>query len=163
MKAKIVYCLLFLLASSWVMQSKAQGFYIRTTDLKVKTIDLSTIQSLSFPNNSLLLKKTTGSTETFNLSTLSVLYFNSLYTSSKSLEVISKDEKLSVYPNPASSVLRIVNFSQQTGVVSVIGMDGHTVLQTRITQESPVINISGLAKGLYIIRVNNQAIKFIRQ
>ena len=47
--------------------------------------------------------------------------------------------------------------------VSVIGMDGHTALQTQVSAENATINISGLARGLYIIRVNNQAIKFIKQ
>jgi hypothetical protein len=163
MKTILGYVLLFLMALTMVKESGAQGFYIRTTDLKVKTFDLTTLQSLSFQNNSLLLKKTTGTTEVFNLSTVKELYFSSLYTGSEIIAVIGKDEKMSVYPNPAYSTIRIVNFSQQSGLISVIGMDGHTVLQTQITQDNPGINVSSLAKGLYIIKVNNQAIKFIKQ
>ena len=67
MKTILVYSLLFLMAFSMDLCAQGQGFFIRTTDLKVKTFDLTTLQSLSFQNNSLLLKKTTGSTEIFNL------------------------------------------------------------------------------------------------
>jgi hypothetical protein len=160
---KVIYCLLFLMAFSTAVRSQAQGFYIRTTDQKVKTFDLATLQSLSFQNSNLLLKKTTGSTESFNLSTVKELYFSSLYTGSENISVIGKAEKLSVYPNPAQTTIRIMNAPLQPDLISIIGMDGHCILQTQITQDNPAINISGLAKGLYIVKVNNQAIKFIKQ
>ena len=163
MKTILVYSLLFLMAFSMDLCAQGQGFFIRTTDLKVKTFDLTTLQSLSFQNNSLLVKKTTGSTEIFNLSSIKELYFSSLYTGSEIISVIGKDEKLSVYPNPAHSIIKILNAPPQMEQVSVIGMDGHTALQTQVSAENATINISGLARGLYIIRVNNQAIKFIKQ
>jgi hypothetical protein len=163
MKKKVIYCLLFLMAFSMAVRSQAQGLYIRTNDLKVKTFDLATLQSLSFQNNNLFLKKTTGSTESFNLSTVMELYFSPLYTGSENISAIAKEEKLSVYPNPAQTTIRIMNAPQQTGLISIIGMDGHCILQTQITADYPVINVSGLAKGLYIIKVNNQAIKFIKR
>jgi hypothetical protein len=163
MKTKITYCLLFLMAFSMALRAQGQGFYIRTTDLKVKAFDLTTLQSLSFQNNSLVLKKTTGSSETFNLSTVKELYFSSLYTSSEIVSVVGKEEKLSAYPNPANTTIKIVNAPQKMAQVSVIGMDGHTALQTQVSAENATINISSLARGLYIIRVNNQAFKFIKQ
>jgi hypothetical protein len=163
MKKKVICGLLFLMAFTLSRESKAQGFYIRTTDQKVRTFDLSTLQSLSFPNNSLLLKKTTGSTEAFNLSTIKEIYFSSLYTGSEIISVIGKEEKMSIYPNPAGATIKIVHAPQQTQDVSVIGTDGHIAIQTQVSAENASINISALTRGLYIIRINNQAIKFIKQ
>jgi hypothetical protein len=163
MKKLFFTFLLFPVLSFIPIQSTAQGFYIRTTDQKVKSFDLVSVESLSFQNNNLLLKKIDGVTESFSLSVINTLYFNSLYTAADENPVTIENEKITVYPNPATSYIRINAIWSQSVTVSVIALDGRTRIQTVLTSDNPVLSVNELERGMYLLRIENQVIKFIKQ
>jgi hypothetical protein len=163
MKTKLVFLLLFLMIFSAPQQTDAQGLYVRTYDQKVKAFDLTTLQSLSFLDNSLLLKKLSGTSETYNLSTVSALYFNSLYTGSNIITVNGKDKQMTIFPNPGTHYIRISRIPSSTVAVSVISLDGRIRMQTEITSDNPLLQIDELERGMYLLKINNQVIKFIKQ
>jgi hypothetical protein len=153
---------LLLLLSFIPLKSAAQGFYVRTIDLRVKSFDLSSLRNITFQNNNLIVKKMTGTEESYPVSTIKALYFNSLYTSASAISLLN-EEKIKVYPNPAVSTIRIYNLPQRENQVMIIGSDGRMVIRTMLTQDNPGISVSGLTRGLYILKVENQTTKFIRQ
>ncbi|NVN95702.1 MAG: T9SS type A sorting domain-containing protein [Bacteroidetes bacterium] len=65
---------------------------------------------------------------------------------------------LNIYPNPATSKLTI-NLQQLTSLqnttVSIYDVQGKLLLQQNITQPQTELNIAPLAKGIYILKVNN--------
>jgi Secretion system C-terminal sorting domain len=74
----------------------------------------------------------------------------------------------SLYPNPASSYVYISlkDASQIGALLEVYNQMGQIVMATRVTQESFQLNISGLAGGLYFVRLGNsggqESLKFIK-
>ena len=61
-----------------------------------------------------------------------------------------------VYPNPASSYITVTlkDASQIGGLLEVYNQMGQIVMGTRVTETSFRLNVSGLAGGLYFIRIS---------
>ncbi len=77
------------------------------------------------------------------------------------------DQSILLSPNPANSLVRISGINQKISDLSVIGVDGkvHT-LHIRQTNQEVELDISGLKKGLYLIKLNHgdqhKILKFIK-
>ena len=69
------------------------------------------------------------------------------------------EDAIFVYPNPTSDKLFFSCKENQEVTVSVYTMNGQLLLSEQMnTSES--LNVSSLAKGMYIIRINEQNYKF---
>jgi len=160
MLQKSVLSLVLLMTVMWLSEAEAQNLVIRTKDGRENTWELGAIRKLTFPGNNLLLTFNGGSTETFSLPGVLKLFF-SFATGTE--EVLLKSNHISLFPNPVGNILYIKNISEGHSVVFIYRMDGVMVLQTIISDRSEAVNVSKLARGLYILKVNNQALKFIKQ
>lgn len=65
-----------------------------------------------------------------------------------------------IYPNPATTSITIEGISGQGEIYDIMGRCVKTV---DINQETTIININNLTKGLYLIRINGKTTKFIKQ
>lgn len=63
-----------------------------------------------------------------------------------------------IYPNPVSNVLNICGVDD-SAVLSVFNLSGKCVMQEKGTE----IDVTSLLQGTYILRVNNQYVKFIKK
>ena len=63
-----------------------------------------------------------------------------------------------VYPNPVSSTLNIQGVDE-TASLSVYSLSGKCVMQERGTE----IDVTSINQGTYILRINNQYVKFIKK
>ncbi len=69
---------------------------------------------------------------------------------------------LKLYPNPAKTMLNIVNITDEN--VSIYDITGRLVISVQtIGQEEVSINISDLSEGMYFVKVGNHNAKFIKQ
>jgi len=72
-----------------------------------------------------------------------------------------------VYPNPTTGKLSVVSYqlSETGGEVKMYDVVGQVVFVSALSPQSPetTIDISGLASGLYFLKVNNKVIKVIKQ
>jgi hypothetical protein len=84
----------------------------------------------------------------------------------------SKKDKsgLLIYPNPSSAQLTLIHPAASTGaMVKIVGIDGKTVLEKKISKGSQTdeIEIASLKPGNYILTFNNslkeESLKFIKQ
>ena len=73
--------------------------------------------------------------------------------------VISNNDVLLVYPNPATQMIRIV-FSSLIRKFEIFNINGVFINKEIV---NGFIDISDLAPGLYIIKVNNYHSKFIKK
>jgi hypothetical protein len=64
---------------------------------------------------------------------------------------------LNLYPNPASDKVTIITDMTEHSVISIYNLQGEILLQQQIQQSKTNIDISGLAKGVYILRLNSNA------
>jgi hypothetical protein len=66
-------------------------------------------------------------------------------------EDINKKMNMVIFPNPATNNLTIE--SQQQAVIEILNIQGQTVLHQTVQQGKTDIDISGFAKGVYILRL----------
>lgn len=70
-----------------------------------------------------------------------------------------------IYPNPASDFLIINNNSSNFGEINanIVDMYGRDILNFSLNNGINELNISSLAAGAYVIRINNNQFRFIKQ
>lgn len=66
-----------------------------------------------------------------------------------------------VYPNPTSDYLKIEN-AKINSEYQILSLDGKLVQAGKINANSQ-LNVSNLAKGIYVLKVNNQVLKFLKK
>lgn len=160
---KFYVCLTFLLFFGWgINNANAQYLRVKFQDGTEETQEISLLQDLQFPDNLLQITFLSGSVESYNLSLISTLYLQ-LYPTAITDFSLNNEQKISIYPNPASDVIYIKTAQEITSVVSIYRVDGVLVFQNQVSSENKSIDISSLTSGLYLLRVNNQAIKFLKQ
>jgi YVTN family beta-propeller protein len=95
------------------------------------------------------------SSDTSNIITVNISNLNENYLFSD----------ISIYPNPAINTIIIK--CRQKSSINIINIQGQTILQQQLLQDKTDINISGLAKGVYILRINNnnktKVTKFLKE
>lgn len=75
------------------------------------------------------------------------------------IESYDQNASILLYPNPATDKLNFATDQEQQITVAVYTIDGRLLLKNKLsTSES--LDVSSLSKGLYIIRINEQAYKF---
>ena len=74
-----------------------------------------------------------------------------LATSTSLHEIIDASTK--IYPNPATNNLNVINYASNISEISIINLNGDEVLNSLVNNQQKKINISQLAKGIYIIDI----------
>ena len=67
-------------------------------------------------------------------------------------DLVSNNELVSVYPNPASNVLYIKGIKANDCTVNVMDMMGKTVIRQSV-KENEGIDVSGISNGIYLLRI----------
>lgn len=75
----------------------------------------------------------------------------------------TRSDSIMIYPNPAADFINISVSGKIVQAIEVINSMGKIVYSGRITNENNGINISGLQKGIYLVRVGNRVSKFTKQ
>jgi hypothetical protein len=66
-----------------------------------------------------------------------------------------------VYPNPTQDVLIVDNANCEKAYI--FDLNGHLLQTTPVDGEHTLINVTSLPQGDYLLLLNNQTIKFIKQ
>lgn len=160
MLQKSVLSLVLLMTVIWLSEAEAQNLVVRTKDGRENARELGSIRKLTFPGNALLLTFNSGPAETFSLPVVAKLFFS--FTTGTA-NMLLQSTPLSIYPNPAGNRLYIQNIPEGPSTVFIYRIDGVMILQKTITGQHEPVSISNLTPGIYILKVNNQALKFIKQ
>ncbi len=141
--------------------ARSQSLVIKLTDGSEAIDPLNTIQSLKFSSGDLLVNFLSGSTDTYGLSGIRRLYFNTAIGIGE--QKAGTNTSLEVYPNPGSTVITVKGIPAGAGSVTFYGLDGRRVLTGVVDAEQAVIDISRLQPGLYLIHAMGRTVKFVRQ
>jgi photosystem II stability/assembly factor-like uncharacterized protein len=68
-------------------------------------------------------------------------------------EINSTENHIEVYPNPAKDKLTLI--SPQKADMELLSIQGQKILQQQLFQGKTVIDLTGLAKGIYILKLSN--------
>ena len=69
-------------------------------------------------------------------------------------DIYTANNHVNFYPNPTADLLNIELNKAQNGTISITDVDGKVVLRKDLTAKNTKINVSNLAKGLYLIKIN---------
>ena len=77
--------------------------------------------------------------------------------------VIGENKKeLSIYPNPSSDVVRISSNSMETMHVKIYSLSGQ-LLKIGSFDTNQDIDVSGFAKGIYLVQIDDVTLKFVKK
>lgn len=80
-----------------------------------------------------------------------------LFSGTTSVETIESDH-IRIYPNPATTFLRISSDRNSDSRYQIFSIDGR-LLMSGVCKQEETINISRLSKGLYLIKVDGKTFK----
>ena len=67
-----------------------------------------------------------------------------------------KLQKIKIYPNPAKNLIRINQEKGSQNTLTIRGLTNQIIRFEKLNQKETIINISSLAKGIYILRIENK-------
>lgn len=131
---------------------------IKKTDGSEKNISLSALGKITFSENNLILNYPGGSNEVVAISSIRKLVFGA----PTGVSLSKVDKSIRIYPNPATDYIVLKDVPEGEMCVSIFSVSGSPVLRLPLSSASQPIDISRLPQGLYILKVNNQALKFTK-
>ena len=77
-------------------------------------------------------------------------------------ELLESESALRVCPNPATDFIDVF-VNQADGKAEILDMNGKVAMTVQLENEVNRIGISDLSKGMYVLRVNGETRKFVKQ
>jgi len=124
-----------------------------------KNSSLNAVSKITFSESNLFMAYVNGSNDSFMLNSIRKITFGTL---SATTNILADEQKMSIYPNPASDFIALKNVPEGALNAVVYRMDGAQIINVQLSFSSDKIDVSGLSQGLYIIKVNNKALKFTK-
>lgn len=124
-----------------------------------KSVPITDFRKITFSDTGMNLFHKNGNTESFALSSVKKILFSS--TTDLNNSVIN--DKIEIYPNPVSDIVNFKNLTAGKHKIELYRPDGILIYKETLEEGSDFINISALNEGLYILRVDNNAIKIRKQ
>lgn len=158
---KIIFAFgLFFFSLMWVNVAISQT--IHTTNLTVVYSNnqpdcfFENVTQFSFSGDNLLINQG-GTVTPISRSVIRKLTMEDV--TSSSIETYDENAKFFIYPNPTSDKLNMSSETEQLVLVGIFTLNGQKLMQQQMsTSES--IDVSSLAKGIYIIKINETSYKF---
>jgi hypothetical protein len=153
------------LKSAWVViiamslpfaKVQAQNLILQMQNGADQSYSMSDLQKITFCDNNIVLNFQDGTSMPFGLSSLEKLYFSS---TSPVKEIVV--QQADIYYNTADHQLYIKNLPEGGSAVSVYRSDGREIIRTTVSG-SGSIDVSPFPKSLYLVRVNNKVLKFVK-
>lgn len=162
---KIKFTFLLLLG---LMGIQAQTLYLRETSGTQSTFPISSVKKISFSGTNLVLKTSTAS-QTYALNSLRYLNFMNMVSGLATVQ--NSKKRLQLFPNPAVDVLNIElgSSARISDVIEIFSTEGKLMCNEALKSGNDTyqLNVSHLAKGLYICKLRNEAgistTKFLKQ
>jgi hypothetical protein len=141
------------------LQSQSYSLNIKRWDSTENNIELSTIKKITFLGTDFIINYQKGSTENYATSSVRKIVFGS-YSGLK--ETLSETNPLQIFPNPSGDFITLKNQPEGVANLSIYSICGTQIMNLQHYSCNVPIDISWLTKGIYIIKVNNQALKFTK-
>ncbi len=121
-----------------------------------QSFNVSEAGKLYFDNGYLYIDDGNVVPYSFEVSTIQRI----LLASTVDIEEIETSE-FRIYPNPASSFIRISSTDYSSTPYQIFSLDGRLMMSGMCAPEES-INVSNLSRGLYIVKVNNKTFKITK-
>lgn len=150
--------MLLLLATSYSFSQT--GVIVTYYDGTTQNFNVATTGKLYFSNDDLNVKPDgTASVITIPVNIIRKIVFSNTL-GAPSIE--ENKNNLALYPNPSPDLIQIKSDSMEELDVKIYALTGQLV-QKGIYQPNQSIDVSSLAKGLYLVQVNSLTVKFSKK
>lgn len=147
---------------------QAQTLYVKAKTGTQTPYSLNDIKKITFSSGNLSVNKKAGGADSYALTNLRYLSFNS---TTEVEEMTSSDSRFIVYPNPANTELNLQlnGMKNEAVTIKILSINGRVVYNEELRKSvtNQTINISGLPEGLYLCIItsgtNRETTKFIKQ
>lgn len=75
---------------------------------------------------------------------------------------INQDKQILLYPNPATDILYINGLSENS-IIRLYGINGALIRIIQTSDNVCQLNVEDLAKGTYLLQVNNELLKLVKE
>lgn len=134
---------------------QAQIINVKQKNGSLDTFDFKSIQKLSFADGYMNIKNMDNTINLFIINEIGCLSFSPQSTSTDNSLQILDNSRFSVFPNPASEIIRITGLKNVKGLIRILSIRGE-ILQSKKTNMSMInINISSLPNGVYLCQYKN--------
>ena len=150
----ITICLAGLLIAGQLCMAQEYNLITLKADETEAVYALSNVQRIVFENHAMTVKMKTESDVTDVVSLR--------FEKSTGIENLKSDLSIYVFPNPVKNMLTITG-AHENGIINLFSLTG-TLLQSIPAQENAThIDASSLSPGIYLLRVEDKTVKFIKQ
>jgi hypothetical protein len=136
----------------------SQNLIVQQTNGTENSLSLSAIRKLVFNNNSLQITNISGNSTDFLLSDVRKIFFSNTSSS----ENIIVNEKLVIYPNPATSELNIIVNDPVPNSIEIYNFQGRKIKTEIVNDDLERIDINDLQSGIYLIKAGLKTTKFVK-
>lgn len=164
MKVKKLPIVISLFLLVWVFGAistlSQNGVIIKFKDNTEKTALFSSLSKLTFSNGNIVLNITDGEDDFYTLSSVRKIIFSN---TSQTEQLPLDNLKLILYPNPASGYIQLKNIPDGMHSVMIYRLDGAVVYSGTLSAIDNQIDLGELPKGFYVLKMNDNALKFVKQ
>ncbi len=162
MKRRLLLTTLLFIFGVGIFELDAQKLYLWWQGGTQDSVVLSSVKTLTFASGNLSLNLNSGTTNSYGLSSVRKITFGNASSIVSSIAAVNSSSVF-MYYNTAESSVYLNNIPLNNTSVSIYRVNGVLVMQTKVPAGNSSINVSGLNLGLYLLKVNNQVFKFIKQ
>lgn len=160
MKKQTLIAGVLLCGSLCIHAAEVQGFVVKGKGDAQTTYALSNVRKITFSGSTMSVTTTDAGSENYVISEVEKLFFQNVdITGIKE----AGNASLKAYPNPAKDVLNVADISKVENI-ALYNIAGNE-LNVSYSQETNGLQIktTSLPQGLYLLRINNQTLKFQKQ
>lgn len=145
-----------------LLQAKSQtsSLVLKFSDGSSQTTVLSTIRKITFSGSSMVLNMTAGTSQSIDESLISLMQFTDITSAIE--DISASGNAVHVFPNPAQNYIRVANISTEQTAYTLYSAEGRALINGTLASADSQIDVSTLSKGLYVIRINNSTLKFMK-
>lgn len=154
--------LIYLCFMASFLNAQVSSLVLRFTNGNERNILLSNVKNITFNSSVMTLNvfNDSGNGVYPNLD-IQKMYFETTTEVSNITNNIVVDN-LVVYPNPTRGLLYFKNLPDQASTIRISTINGVQVFVGRIASSVQSIDLSFLAKGVYLMNIDNKTVKLIK-
>jgi hypothetical protein len=142
------------------VQSQSNALILKKTDGTDQSISFPKLKKITFSGTNLVLNYQADTAESVALSSIRKMTFGT-YTSVESVEGNIVD--FVIYPNPATDFIFVKTGLVAKTKVVIYSLSGMQLMTATLSYGNERIDVRNLQKGMYILKLDNQAFKFTKQ
>jgi len=139
--------------------SYSQTVKLLTTDGQTYSFD--SVEKIVFTRDNIVFENSDGEDNYHSVFFTEKMFFDQTATA---VTINEYQSNISIYPNPASTELRISRPRTSSNTVAQLyNISGMLLKQIQLNEQQNVVDVSELTPGIYFISVDSETLKFIKQ